>query len=70
MTGSLSAVNPWQYNNQFFDEGQVAFVEGKQLKDCPYDYLKYDDENDIRQEHYRQREWLAGWRDFFEKNGE
>lgn len=58
----------WQYNNQFFDEGQIAFSEGKQLKDCPYDYLRFDEELDIRQELYRQTEWLAGWRDFFEKN--
>ena len=56
----------YQFTNQFFEEGNVAFREGKSVTACPYDYLKYDDKKDIVYEHYRQREWLAGWRSSFE----
>ena len=60
----------WQFTNHYFDEGQIAFTEGKQPKDCPYDYLKVDQDDlaALQKEIYKQKEWLAGWRNFFEKS--
>lgn len=60
--------NEWQYTNQFFEEGKIHFTKGGQIKDCPYDYLKVDhsDEKLVQNEHYRQKEWLEGFRFQFE----
>lgn len=56
-------MNEWQYTNQFFEEGKIAFESNFQIKDCPYDYLSVDQDNEIKvqQELYRQQEWLAGF---------
>ncbi len=60
----------WQYTNQFFDEGKNHYNQGGEIKDCPYDYLSVDqtDEKKVQWEHYRQKEWLAGFWFQFEHN--
>lgn len=59
----------WQYTNQFFEEGQEHYLKGGSIKDCPYDYLDVDqdDEKKVQNELYRQQEWLAGFRCAFSK---
>lgn len=54
----------WQYTNQFFEEGRLHFSTGGSINDCPYDYLDVDqsDEKLVQTEHYRQNEWLEGFR--------
>ena len=54
----------WQYTNQFFEEGKVAFENHDEIKNCPYDYLSVDQEDIslVQNELYRQKEWLAGFR--------
>lgn len=54
----------WQYTNQFFEEGKLHFYNGGSISDCPYDYLSVDqtDEKIVQSEHYRQSEWLTGFR--------
>lgn len=56
--------NDWQYTNQFFEEGKLHYINGGQIKDCPYNYLDVDqsDEKLVQSEHYRQNEWLYGFR--------
>jgi hypothetical protein len=56
--------NDWQYTNQFFEEGKNHYYEGGQIKDCPYNYLHVDQNDDklVQVEHYRQAEWLSGFR--------
>ena len=57
-------MNEWQYTNQFFEEGREHFSNGGEIKDCPYNYLsvEQDDEKKVQSELYRQQEWLAGFR--------
>jgi hypothetical protein len=57
-------MNEWQYTNQFFEEGREHFSSGGEIKDCPYNYLNVDqdDEKKVQSELYRQQEWLAGFR--------
>ena len=57
-------MNDWQYTNQFFEEGKNHYDNGGNIKDCPYDYLlvEQEDEKKVQQELYRQREWLEGFR--------
>lgn len=64
-----------QFTNQFFEEGRIHFCRGGEVKDCPYDYLsvEQDDEKAVQNELYRQKEWLAGFQfqykeSLFEKN--
>lgn len=54
----------YQFTNQFFDEGRAHYSEGGQISDCPYNYLQVEqsDERKVQHEHYRQREWMAGFR--------
>lgn len=54
----------WQYTNQFFEEGKIHFINGGQIKDCPYNYLEVDqnDEKLVQSEHYRQNEWITGFK--------
>lgn len=56
-------MNEWQYTNQFFEEGRIHFSVGGSVKDCPYDYLhvEQDDEKQVQAELYRQKEWLTGF---------
>lgn len=56
-------MNEWQYTNQFFEEGKLYFSTGGSIKDCPYNYLSVDqdDEKLVQSEHYRQVEWLGGF---------
>jgi len=56
-------MNEWQYSNQFFEEGKTAFLNKEEIKNCPYNYLSVDqdDEKKVQWEHYRQNEWLAGY---------
>ncbi len=63
-------MNEWQYSNQFFEEGKLAFESSFQIKDCPYDYLsvEQDNESKVQQELYRQQEWLAGFHFAFENS--
>lgn len=63
-------MNEWQYTNQFFEEGRIHFGLGGSVKDCPYDYLEVDqdDEKQIQAELYRQKEWLAGFHFQFNEN--
>lgn len=60
-------MNEWQYTNQFFEEGKHHFSYGGEIKDCPYNYLsvEQDDEKKVQTELYRQQEWLAGFRHQF-----
>ena len=60
-------MNEWQYTNQFFEEGKQHFSYGGEIKDCPYNYLsvEQDDEKKVQAELYRQQEWLAGFRHQF-----
>ena len=60
-------MNDWQYSNPFFLEGYTAAESGKKINNCPYDYMRYEDENDIQTELYRQQEWYAGYNSY--KNG-
>jgi hypothetical protein len=55
--------NDWQYTNQFFEEGQLAYINNDQVKDCPYNYLTVDQDDDklVQREYYRQKEWLSGF---------
>jgi len=57
-------MNDWQYTNQFFMEGQEHYSNGGSIKDCPYNYLDVDqsDEKQVQNEHYRQREWIEGFK--------
>lgn len=57
-------VNDWQYTNQFFEEGRNHYAKGGMIKDCPYDYLtvEEDNEKELQNELYRQQEWLTGFR--------
>lgn len=60
--------NDWQYTNQFFEEGKLHFYSGGNISDCPYDYLKIYDEEDISEiqaEMYRENEWREGFRTAF-----
>jgi hypothetical protein len=67
-------MNEWQYTNQFFEEGKTHFLASGSVKDCPYNYLsvEQDDEKKVQAEHYRQTEWLGGfqygWKESLEKN--
>lgn len=63
-------MNDWQFTNQFFDEGKLHYSNGGEVKDCPYNYLAVDqsDEKLVQSEHYRQKEWLAGFWFQFENN--
>ncbi len=56
-------MNEWQFTNQFFEEGRVHFSCGGSVNDCPYDYMDVDqdDETQVQNELYRQKEWLAGF---------
>jgi len=56
-------MSEWQYTNQFFEEGKMAFLNEEEIKNCPYNYLSVDqdDEKKVQWEHYRQSEWLAGF---------
>ena len=56
-------MNDWQYTNQFFIEGRLHYESGGSVKDCPYNYLhvNQDDEKIVQAELYRQQEWLAGF---------
>jgi ribosome modulation factor len=55
--------NDWQFTNQFFEEGEVAYLNGISVRECPYNYLsvEQDDEKLVQQEYYRQKEWLGGY---------
>lgn len=61
-------MNEWQYTNQFFLEGKDHFEEGGSVKDCPYDYLSVDQDNEriVQSELYRQQEWYAGFNQGFQ----
>lgn len=63
-------MNDWQYTNQFFEEGKVAFESNFHIKDCPYDYLSVDQdkEDKVQSELYRQQEWLAGFHFAFQES--
>lgn len=63
-------MNEWQYTNQFFEEGRVHFGIGGSINDCPYDYLDVDqdDEHQVQNELYRQKEWLAGFQFQFKES--
>lgn len=63
-------MNEWQYTNQFFEEGRIRFAMGGSVKDCPYDYLQVeqDDEKQVQSELYRQKEWLAGFHFEFQES--
>jgi hypothetical protein len=65
---SYQMTDDWQYTNQFFEEGKIHYSKGGEIKDCPYDYLKVEQDNEkkVQWEHYRQMEWLAGFRFQFE----
>jgi hypothetical protein len=54
----------WQFSNQFFDEGKLHYNNGGSIKDCPYDYLQVDQSNEklVQIEHYKMKEWYAGFR--------
>jgi hypothetical protein len=56
-------MNDWQFSNQFFTEGRIHYESGGSVKDCPYNYMDVDqeDERQIQNELYRQKEWLAGF---------
>jgi len=58
----------WQYSNPFYQDGVLAASSGKTLADCPYDYIRFDEEADIKMEMYRQQEWYAGFRSISPKN--
>lgn len=62
-------MNEWQYTNQFFLEGQEHYESGGSVKDCPYDYLFVDQDNEklVQSELYRQKEWLAGFQHGFQE---
>lgn len=63
-------MNEWQYTNQFFLEGKEHYVSGGSIKDCPYNYLSVDQSNEklVQSEHYREREWYAGFHQGFQDN--
>ena len=63
-------MNEWQYTNQFFEEGKHCFEIGGIIKDCPYDYLSVDQSNEklVQSEHYREREWYAGFHHGFHQS--
>ena len=54
----------WQYTNQFFEEGRIHYSNGGSIKDCPYNYLDVDQSNEklVQSEHYRQLEWIEGFK--------
>lgn len=56
--------NDWQYTNQFFEEGKDHYANGGSINECPYNYLDVDQSNEklVQSEHYRQTEWLSGFR--------
>lgn len=56
-------MNEWQYSNQFFLEGRLHYETGGSVKDCPYNYLHVEQDNEkvVQAELYRQQEWLAGF---------
>ena len=60
----------YQFTNQFFLEGQVYFETGGSVKDCPYNYLHVDQDNEklVQSELYRQKEWLAGFHHGFQES--
>lgn len=64
------SMNDWQYSNQFFEEGKLAFLNQDQIKNCPYNYLSVDQEDEklVQLEHYRQSEWLAGFHFAFQES--
>lgn len=57
----------WQYSNPFYMDGYMAASVGGKTSDCPYDYTKFEDVNDVKSEMYRQTEWYAGFRNFNNK---
>lgn len=63
-------MNDWQYTNQFFEEGRMHQECGGFIKDCPYNYLSVDQEDEklVQSEHYRQSEWLAGFHFGFQES--
>lgn len=65
-------MNEWQYTNQFFEEGKGHQENGGSIRDCPYDYLSddIDQDNDkaVQAELYRQQEWLSGFQHRFLEN--
>jgi len=60
-------MHDWQYTNQFFLEGRNHYDSGGSIKDCPYNYLTVDQSNEklVQSEHYREREWYAGFHQAF-----
>lgn len=59
----------WQYTNPFFEEGYNAASLGKEDTKCPYDYLKYEDnEKKLAEELYRQVEWYSGFQKFVKES--
>lgn len=62
-------MNEWQFSNEFFEEGKLAFLNQENIKDCPYNYLIVDQDNEklVQSEHYRQSEWLAGFHFAFQE---
>lgn len=56
-------MNEYQYTNPFFIAGRVAAEIGETRNDCPYDYLKVEEQH-VATEHYRQKEWYAGFNSY------
>lgn len=54
----------WQYSNEFFEQGRLHYLNEGKIGECPYNYLHVDQGDDlvVQQEHYRQKEWLSGFR--------
>ncbi len=63
-------MNEWQYTNEFFIEGVEHFQAGGSVKDCPYDYLDVDQDNErlVQSELYRQKEWYAGFQHGYQES--
>lgn len=53
----------YQYTNPFYLEGRTAAASGESHEACPYDYLQVEEEQ-VPVEHYRQKEWLAGYNSY------
>lgn len=56
-----------QFDNPFFQAGKLAAASGETREDCPYDYLQVE-EKEVPVEHYRQKEWLAGFNSYKESS--
>lgn len=61
--------NDWQFTNQFFEEGKLAYQNKGAVKDCPYNYLSVDQDDDklVQMEYYRQKEWLGGFHQAYQQ---